>query len=69
MDQPGLDSVETVLGNVYFKQSKLVLECRKIYNDNLKPEFFLSTDIEKLYPKKDYHRFYIGEILKCMVQP
>jgi flavin reductase (DIM6/NTAB) family NADH-FMN oxidoreductase RutF len=69
MDQAGLDAVESDIGNVYFKQSKMVLECMKIYNDHLKPEFFLSNDIEKMYPQKDYHRFYIGEIIKCMIRP
>ena len=41
-----------------------VLECRKIYWDDMEPEHFLDEDIEKKYPKKDYHRIYFGEILE-----
>jgi flavin reductase (DIM6/NTAB) family NADH-FMN oxidoreductase RutF len=69
MKQPDLDAVESTHGGVYFKQARIVLECRKIYYDDLKPELFLSSDIEKMYPSKDYHRFYIGEILKSMIRP
>jgi flavin reductase (DIM6/NTAB) family NADH-FMN oxidoreductase RutF len=63
MNIEGLETLETPSGNLIFKQSKLVLECRKIYYDDIKPEFFLSFDIEKIYAKKDYHRFFIGEII------
>ena len=65
MNHPGLDANKTSLGNVYFRQARIVLECKKIYADYIKPEMFLDSKIEKLYPKKDYHRFFIGEILNC----
>jgi len=60
----GLDPIETPLGNVAFKQARLLIECRKIYQDDIRPEQFLSFDVEKIYVEKDYHRFYIGEIVK-----
>ncbi len=63
MDIEGLDALETPTGNVVFEQAKLVLECRKVYYDDINPDFFQVFDIEKVYPQKDYHRFYIGEIL------
>lgn len=62
MDVPGLDPLQTPTGNVIFQQAKLVLECRKIYHDDIKPEFFQAFNIEKIYSKKDYHRMYVGEI-------
>jgi flavin reductase (DIM6/NTAB) family NADH-FMN oxidoreductase RutF len=46
-----------------FKQAELIIECKKIYWDDFKPENFLDPAIEEKYPKKDYHRMYFGEIL------
>lgn len=46
-----------------FAEAKLVVECRKIYRDDLKPEFFLDPAIEGNYPTKDYHRIYLGEVV------
>ncbi len=46
-----------------FAEAELVIECRKIYFDDFRPENFLSADIDKNYPNKDYHRIYYGEIL------
>ncbi len=64
MNIPGLNAVETPSEGLVFGQASLALECRKIYYDDIKPEFFLSFDQEKIYPQKDYHRFFIGEITK-----
>lgn len=47
-----------------FKEAELTIECRKIYQDDIKPEKFLDKSIEKEYPKKDYHRMYFGEIIE-----
>lgn len=46
-----------------FKEAELIIECKKAYWDDFKPENFLNPEIEKSYPKKDYHRMYFGEIL------
>ena len=51
------------VGSPCFAEAKLVIECRKIYRDDLKPEFFLDPAIAANYPTKDYHRFYLGEIV------
>jgi flavin reductase (DIM6/NTAB) family NADH-FMN oxidoreductase RutF len=64
MNIDGLSAIETPSGSVAFKEARLVLECRKIYYDDINPELFQVFDIEKVYPAKDYHRFYIGEILR-----
>jgi flavin reductase (DIM6/NTAB) family NADH-FMN oxidoreductase RutF len=45
-----------------FDEAELIVECRKIYYDDFKPQNFISDDIEKQYPLKDYHRLYFGEI-------
>ncbi len=65
MNIDGLNAVETPSGSLAFEEARLVLECRKIYFDDIKPEFFQVFDIEKIYPAKDYHRFYIGEIIQA----
>lgn len=64
--QTGLKPVQTPLGSIAFEQARLVLECRKIYADFLKPDHFIVPEIAaKNYPGRDFHRFYIGEIVGC----
>ena len=51
----------------YFEEAQLVLVCKKLYFDDIEPGHFLAADIdEKNYPKKDYHRMYIGEVLEVL---
>ncbi len=64
MNIEGLTPIETPSGAIGFEEAKLMLECRKIYYDDINPELFQVFDIEKVYPKEDYHRFYIGEIVQ-----
>ena len=49
-----------------YEEAELIIECRKIYWDDFKPEHFLDYTIENNYPLKDYHRVYFGEILLVM---
>ena len=53
---------------VWFLEARLVLACRKLYVQDLGPERFLDPRIEDLYPQKDYHRMYVGEIMRCLVR-
>ena len=46
-----------------FAEADLILECRKIYWDDMEPDRFLDPTIEGNYPNKDYHRIYFGQIL------
>ena len=46
-----------------YAQADLILECRKIYWDDLEKAHFLDPRLEKKYPAKDYHRAYFGEIV------
>lgn len=39
-------------------------ECRIVYKSTM-DHAFLDPALEKLYPKKDYHTLYFGEILAC----
>ncbi|MDR3209200.1 MAG: flavin reductase [Oscillospiraceae bacterium] len=64
--EAGLTPRVSDAGAVYFGEAELALVCRKIYSDDLKPERFLSPDIAAVYPGRDYHRMYIGEILQVL---
>ncbi len=61
--ETGLKVFSTESGNIAFEQSRLIMECEKIYADNLKPDNFILKDlITRNYPKNDFHRFYIGHV-------
>ena len=49
-----------------YAEAELIIECRKIYWDDFKPEHFLDQRIHSNYPLKDYHRIYFGEILAVL---
>ncbi len=51
-------------GIVTFEQAETVLVCQKIAFQDLDPAGFLDKGIEENYPSKDYHRMYVGKILK-----
>ncbi len=63
--QTGLEPVQ-VDGSVSFKQAKTVLVCKKIAIQDIDPEGFLDGSISREYPADDYHRVYIGEIVKVL---
>ena len=66
--ETGLTSISDD-GSVYFAEARLVLSCRKIYFQDILPDHFLDPKIDEFYPLKDYHRMYVGEILKCLRVP
>ena len=53
-------------GTVFFAEARLVMECRKIYVQDITPDNFLDQTMNEYYPKKDYHRIYVGEIIRCL---
>jgi len=58
----GLTIAES-LKTIAFQEARLVIECRKLYIDDIKPENFLDQEIiSKHYPKSDFHRLFIAEI-------
>jgi flavin reductase (DIM6/NTAB) family NADH-FMN oxidoreductase RutF len=59
----GLKPFESPKGSIFFDQAQLMLECRKLYFSDIIPEHFLVDGIKANYPKEDYHRMYIGEII------
>lgn len=55
-------------GGVYFEEASAVIVCKKIAFQDIDPNGFLDPSIEKNYAQKDYHRVYVGEILKVLVK-
>ncbi len=49
-----------------FVEAELSIECKKVYWQDLDPSHFLDPNIERSYPRKDYHRVYYGEIINIM---
>jgi len=65
--ETGLTAVETKNGSVFFNEARLVIECRKIYYQDVDPSNFVDPEIDaRCYPKNDYHRMYVGEIISCL---
>ncbi|MEK7475351.1 MAG: flavin reductase [Candidatus Coatesbacteria bacterium] len=64
--ESGLTPIATPAGGVAFDEARLILECRKLYTHDIDPARFLDPAIEEHYPKKDYHRMFLGEIVGCL---
>jgi flavin reductase (DIM6/NTAB) family NADH-FMN oxidoreductase RutF len=66
--ETGITPAETANGSIYFTEASLVVECKKIYYQDLEPDHFIDPGIMKNYPEKDYHRMYAGKIISCFHQ-
>jgi flavin reductase (DIM6/NTAB) family NADH-FMN oxidoreductase RutF len=44
--------------------SGIHFECKIVFKSAMDPKF-LNDEFEKLYPEKDYHTLYFGEIINC----
>ena len=44
-------------------EAELALECRVVATLDLDPKCFLDATIDDLYPRRDYHRAFLGEVL------
>ena len=64
--ETGIIPEVTSSGSVFFQEARLIIECRKIYYQDIDPDAFLDASIEKNYTGKDYHRLYVGEVIQCM---
>ena len=67
MECTGLTPVD-ICGQVGFEQAEMVLVCKKLYVQEMKPQCFTDSSlIDKNYPQEDYHIAYYGEIVKAFV--
>lgn len=54
---------------VAFEEASMILVCKKMYHDTIKPDLFdAAENIGKWYPEKDYHTIYISKIIKVLVK-
>lgn len=54
-------------GTVYFDEARLVLVCKKLYSGDMKEDNFIDKSCLKWYDN-DFHRMYVGEIVKVLVK-
>lgn len=54
--------------SVYFNEARLVIVCKKIYGQFLDPKCFIDDKISGCYQNGDYHKLFIGEIVKVLVK-
>ena len=58
-------TINHIKNTPYFEEANMVIICKKLYAQELKPECFIETEVDNnTYPNKDYHTMYISEILK-----
>ena len=54
---------------IAYEGASLVLVCRKLYADDIKPERFIDTACDtRWYPEHDYHTMYIAQVEKAYVR-
>lgn len=51
----------------YFGEARLVLVCKKLYAQDLKEESIVEESVKSNYHTDDYHRMYVSEIVKVLV--
>ena len=68
MAECGFTPVAADNGSVYFEQARMVLECRKLYFQDLDPAGFVDESLLKHYPNEDFHRMYVGEISRALIE-
>ena len=55
-------------GTTYFAEAKMVFVCKKMYQAPLVEDGFVDKGIvDTMYPGKDFHTMYVGEILDVLV--
>ncbi|MBN1903443.1 flavin reductase [Candidatus Sumerlaeota bacterium] len=51
-----------------YNEASLILECRKMYCQDIDPKGFIDPGIQSNYANRDYHRVYFGEILGAFMK-
>lgn len=56
-------SITDSMNGIAFQEARMVIECRKLYADELKAEnFYDKRLISDHYPRSDFHKLFIAEI-------
>lgn len=53
----------TQVSSPSYEQASFILECRKLYFQDFDPTGFIDPALHEVYPARDYHRLYFGQIL------
>lgn len=62
--ESGLTPIFTPSGCVAFEEAVIILECKKLYAGNIEESNFVDAEVlSSKYPKKDFHKMYVGEIV------
>ena len=67
ISEANLTPFDTDNNTISFKEADIIMVCKKLYYQDITPDNFVNGGLDSFYPKKDYHRMYFGEIVKCMV--
>lgn len=51
---------------LYFNEADTVIVCKKLYIQDMNKDCFLDKDLLKNYAEDDYHRVFVGEIVKVL---
>ncbi len=69
INQSGLTPFTTENGSIGFREARLILECRKLYADKIAEKAFTDKALgEQIYPNKDFHTMYVGEIVNVWIK-
>ncbi len=61
--------ISTSENTPYIEEGRLAVICRKLYAQDLDPAaFFDASILPQCYSDQDYHRMFIGEIVKVLVK-
>ena len=65
--ESGLTAVASqIVAAPTFAEAELSIECKKLYWQDMDPAKFVDRAIDNVYEGKDYHRFFIGEMVHIM---
>ncbi|MDP2791178.1 MAG: flavin reductase [Rectinemataceae bacterium] len=56
-------TASSIVSSPGYEEAELIIECRKMYWQDIDPAHFLDPSIAGNYASKDYHRAYFGEIV------
>ena len=53
----------------YIEEADIVFYCRKMYAQDMTEESFVDKAVmDRCYPERDFHRTYVGEVVKILVK-
>ncbi len=68
----GFTPMKTSNSSIYYNEAKIVIDCKKIYYQDINPNNFLDKSIDEWYadnyPEDGYHRMYVGSIQNILIK-